>query len=54
MGVFNGSPRGCERADRVDFASLVRLELMGTHMSSDGGLLVLRDLDDTFGLSELS
>jgi len=41
-------------ADRVDFGSRVRLEFRGTQLSSDGGLLVLRELDDPLGLSDLA
>jgi hypothetical protein len=44
---------GLERADRVDFDPRVRLEFRGTQISSDGGLLVMRELDDTLGLSDL-
>ena len=43
---------GLQRADRVDFDPRVRLEFKGTQLSSDGGLLVMRELDDTLGLSE--
>ena len=43
---------GLLRADRVDFDTRVRLEFRGTQFSSDGGLLVMRDLDDAFGLSD--
>ena len=44
---------GLQRADRVDFDPRVRLEFRGTQLSSDGGLLVMRELDDTLGLSDL-
>ncbi|EPF0152058.1 IS1380 family transposase, partial [Enterobacter hormaechei] len=37
---------GLQRADRVDFDPRVRLEFRGTQLSSDGGLLVMRELDD--------
>lgn len=40
--------------DRVDFDRRVRLEFRGTQLSSDGGLLVMRELDDALGLSELA
>ncbi len=43
---------GLQRADRVDFDPRVRLEFKGTQLSSDGGLLVMRELDDTLGLSD--
>ena len=39
-------PEGAGRADRVDFDPRVRLEFRGTQLSSDGGLLVMRELDD--------
>jgi len=35
-----------QRADRVTFDPRVRLEFRGTQLSSDGGLLVMRELDD--------
>jgi hypothetical protein len=43
-----------QRADRVDFDPRVRLEFRGTQLSSDGGLLVMREPDDTLGLFDLS
>jgi len=43
-----------ERADRVDFDPRVRLEFRGTQLSSDGGLLVMRELDEALGLSGLA
>lgn len=45
---------GSQRADRVDFDPRVRLEFRGTQLSSDGGLLVMRELDDAPGLSGLA
>ena len=45
---------GSEGADRVDFDRRVRLEFRGTQLSSDGGLLVMRELDDALGLSGLA
>ncbi|MBC8270348.1 MAG: IS1380 family transposase [Rhodospirillaceae bacterium] len=45
---------GLQRADRVDFDPRVRLEFRGTQISSDGGLLVMRELDDALGLSNLA
>lgn len=36
-----------QRADRVAFDPRVRLEFKGTQLSWDGGLLVMRELDDT-------
>ncbi len=44
---------GSERGDRVDFRR-VRLDFRGTRLSSDGGLLVMRELDDALGLSALA
>ena len=41
-------------ADRVDFDRRVRLEFNGTQLSSDGGLLVMRELNDALGLSDLA
>ena len=45
---------GAQRADRVDFDRRVRLEFRGAQISSDGGLLVMRELDDALGLSDLA
>lgn len=45
---------GSERDERVDFDRRVRLEFRGTQLSSDGGLLVMRELDDALGLSDLA
>ena len=45
---------GSKQVDRVDFDRRVRLEFRGTQLSSDGGLLVMRELDDALGLSELA
>ena len=49
-------PEGADsqRGDRVDFDRRVRLEFRGTQLSSDGGLLVMRELDDALGLSDLA
>ena len=43
-----------DRGDRVDFDRRVRLEFRGAQISSDGGLLVMRELDDALGLSGLA
>ncbi|NIP69006.1 MAG: IS1380 family transposase [Planctomycetales bacterium] len=43
-----------ERGDRVDFDRRVRLEFRGAQISSDGGLLVMRELDDALELSDLA
>ena len=45
---------GLQRADRMDFGPRVRLEFRGTQLSSDGGLLEMRELDDALGLSGLA
>ena len=45
---------GLARADRVDFDTRVRLEFRGAQLSSDGGLLVMREMDDALGLSDLA
>ena len=45
---------GSERGDRVDFDRRVRLEFRGTQLSSDGGLLVMRELSGALGLSDLA
>ena len=42
---------GLDRGDRVGFDRRVRLEYHGAQISSDGGLLVLRELDDAPRLS---
>ena len=39
---------------RLGFDRRVRLEFLGTQLSSDGGLLVMRELDDVLGLSDLA
>ena len=51
-----GHPEGAGpmRADRVDFDPRVRLEFRGTQFISDGGLLVVRELDEALGLWSLA
>ena len=44
---------GSQRAARVDFDSRVHVEFRGAQLSSDGGLLVMRELHDALGLSDL-
>lgn len=53
---FKGPPEGADikRADRVGFEPRVRTEFRGTQLSSDGGLRVMRELDDALGLSDLA
>jgi len=45
---------GSDRGDRVDFDRRVRLEFRSAQSSSDGGLLVMHELDDAIGLSGLA
>lgn len=40
---------GSKRADRVEFDRRVHVEFRGAQLSSDGGLLVMRELDDALG-----
>ncbi len=49
-------PSGAEQRDdlRLDFDRRVRLEFRGSQLSSDGGLLIVRELDDILGLSDLA
>jgi len=49
-------PEGTRETDdgRLGFDRRVRLEFRGTQLSSDGGLLVMRELDDALGLSDLA
>ena len=39
---------------RLDFDRSVRLEFRGSQLSSDGGLLLMRELDEALGLSDLA
>ncbi len=43
-----------DRGDRVDFDRRVRLEFQGAQISSHGGPLVMRELDDALRLSDLA
>ena len=47
-------PQGADETGdgRLGFDRRVRLEFLGTQLSSDGGLLVMRELDDVLGLSD--
>ena len=49
-----GSATAYDRGDGVDFDRRVRLESRGTQLCSEGGLLVMRELDDALGLSALA
>ena len=53
---FIGHPKGAvsQRSDRVDFDRGVRLKFWGSQLSSDGSLLVMRELDEALGLSVLA
>ena len=43
---------GLARADRVEFDRRVRVEFRGAQLSSDGGLLVMREMDDALELTD--
>jgi len=43
-----------DRGDRVDFDRRVRLEFHGSKISSDGGLLLFRELDEVLGLHDIA
>ena len=45
---------GSEGDFRVGFDPRVRLEFHGSKISSDGGLLLFRELDETLGLHDLA
>ena len=45
---------GLQRADRVDFDLACGWNFAARSLSSDGGLLVMRELDDALGLSDLA
>lgn len=49
-------PSGAGSRDdlRLDFDRRVRLEFRGSQLSSDGGLLIVRELDDALGFSDLA
>ncbi len=39
---------------RLDFDRRIRLEFHGTELSSNGGVLLFRELDEVFGLTEMA
>src|SRR3954449_9300148 len=45
---------GDRGALRVEFDARLRLEFHGSRVTSDGGLLAFRDLDDALGLTDLA
>ena len=55
-GLFMDHPEGAglTRADRVDSDRRMRVEFRGAQISSNSGLLVMRELGDTLGLSDLA
>ena len=44
---------GQSEGGRLDFDRRVRIKFHGSTISSDGGLLLYRELDDVMGLHEL-
>lgn len=53
---YHGSPIECGARDdpRLDLDRCVRLEFLGPQLSSDGGLMILRELNDAVGMSDLA
>jgi hypothetical protein len=52
--VVNATGEAREPPLRPGFDRRVKLEVHGTRISSDAGLVVYRELDDAFGLAELA
>ena len=48
------SGAGSQTDLRLDFDRRVRLEFLESQLSSDGGLLIVRELQDALGLSDLA
>ncbi len=42
---------GCKDALKLNFDRRLKLEFYGTKVTSDGGLLAYRELDEAFGLT---
>ena len=42
-----------DRPFQLSFNSALRVEFQGTRVTSDGGLILVRELDERLGLSEL-
>src|SRR3982751_1599697 len=52
---MDGAAGEADRAAlRVEFDARLRLEFHGSRVTSDGGLLAFRDLDDALGLTDLA
>ena len=56
MSGFRGGVTGepISASLKVGFERRLKLEFHGAKLSSDGGLIVFRDLDDALGLSEMA
>ena len=56
MPVIRGSAAGESVSTplRVNFDRRLKLQFHGAKLSSDGGLLLFRELDDALGLSQMA